>query len=361
MIRDARAESCGSGVCRSRPGCHVGRGGELPPTDARGIRDVREALETALTADVEGVGENARCIIDVGGSLSSPSRPQLIGDGTRCVGTGPLTTRRGDAGMREPPTAELDTLRPLGVGVARPDCDGPRELAAGERLGRPDDGTGGNGRLSSLVSALPENAHRGFSGEPWFAVLVGDLARMIDGSAPLTEIEGRPAARPTVALLAAGRCGVAVDPPYRPAAADDGLGTRLPFDTVGGNGGTGGTAGAAGAVRMTFVVLSRLVSLRNGLAARAAVDSVGEPFAAEPGVNSAPADLPSRLGVDCPDRAPSPSSTALISRSTLPSRSSRFRQRARMSAYRRSTTPFCVDRSAMPFSRMSSTRDVDGT
>ena len=169
------------------------------------MRDVREALETALTADVEGVGENARCIIDVGGSLSSPSRPQLIGDGTRCVGTGPLTTRRGEAGMRDPPATELDTLRPLGVGVARPASGGPRALAAGGWRGRPAEGTGGHGRLSSLVSALPENAQRGFSGEPWFAVLVGDLARMIGGSAPLTEIDGRPAARPTVALFVAGR------------------------------------------------------------------------------------------------------------------------------------------------------------
>ena len=150
-------------------------------------------------------------------------------------------------------------------------------------------------------------------------------------------------------------------PPYRPAAADEGLGTRLPFDTLDGNGGTGGTAGADGAERMTFDVLRRLVSLRKGLAARAAVESVGEPLVAEPGVSSAPADLPSRLGVDCSDRAPRPSSTALISRSTRPSRSSRFRQRALMSAYRRSTTPFCVERSEMPFSRMSSTREVDGT
>ena len=87
------------------------------------MRDVRDVLETALAAEAEGVGENARCIIDVGGSASSPSRPQLTGggEGRRFVGTGPLTTRRGEAGMREPFATDPDTLRPLGVGVARPD------------------------------------------------------------------------------------------------------------------------------------------------------------------------------------------------------------------------------------------------
>lgn len=91
-------------------------------------------------------------------------------------------------------------------------------------------------------------------------------------------------------------------------------------------------------------------SRRNGLAFPLACPPFPFPFPFEADAEEDEGEAASR----------SMSSTPFISLSILPMRSSRFRHRCFISPNRRRTSPFLVERSAIPFPRILSTRSHAG-